>query len=161
MSQNLISAELTAADLKTVLDSLKVIKDKLPFLSTLQGDDVQNFFKVGNAYLPFLDKISQVVDTHPEILPQIFDKDEFSKDYALVKSIHPVYVQLNELAEGVKKTYFAASSDAMIEALDVYSAVKINKNKVPGLSATADELAEFFKKTKAKDSSSTEADKTK
>jgi hypothetical protein len=150
MAQNLISADLQAADVTAILESLNTVKTKLPFLSTLQGADIKYLFKVGNVYLPFIDKIYQVVTTHPEILPPVFDKDEFLRDYNLLTGIRPVFNLLNELSEGVQKTYFAASSDAMIASLEVYATVKQNKDKVAGLSVISDELSEFFKKSKAK-----------
>jgi hypothetical protein len=39
----------------------------------------------------------------------------------------------------------------MMETLDVYSAVKQNANKVPGLKVVADEMASFFAKPKRKE----------
>lgn len=150
MAQNLISAILPATDAAEVLQNLTAAKDKMPFLSTLQSVDVKYLFKVGNAYLPFLDIIYQTVQTHPEILPSVFNKEEFLRDYELMNALRPIFNQANELAESVQKTFFAASSDAMIAGLDVYAAVKQNKDKVPGLSVSHDELAKFFKKTKTK-----------
>ena len=38
----------------------------------------------------------------------------------------------------------------MAGALEVYAAVKQNRDKVPGLNVVADEMAEFFKKAKKK-----------
>jgi len=38
----------------------------------------------------------------------------------------------------------------MVAALEVYAAVKQNKDKVPGLAVVADQMAEFFAKTKTK-----------
>jgi len=155
MAQNLISASLPAADAAEVLQSLTNIKSKLSFLLSLQTEDIASLFKVGNAYLPFIDKAYQTVTTHPEILPGIFDKDEFTKDYELLSSLRPILTQINELAEGIQKTFFAVSSDSMVAALDVYAAVKQSKDKVPGLNVTADEMAAFFKKSKAKSNDST------
>jgi hypothetical protein len=55
------------------------------------------------------------------------------------------------LVEEIRKDYLlAASSDAMVEALEVYAAVKAGIDRVPGLQAAASEMAQFFKKTKAK-----------
>lgn len=122
----------------------------MPFLSALQKTDVSGLFKVGNAYLPFIDKIYQVVVAHPEILPAIFDKDEFLRDYELFKVIQPIYNQINELAEGIQKTYTSVGSDTLVAALEVYASVKQNKDKVPGLSVVGDEMAVFFKKAKSK-----------
>ena len=100
--------------------------------------------------LPFIDKAYQTVKDHPEILPSVFDKDEFFKDYELVGKIRPILNQINQLAEGLQKTYYAVVSDAMVAALDVYSAVKQHKDKVSGLNVVADDLGVFFKKSKAK-----------
>ncbi|MFT3754271.1 MAG: hypothetical protein QM800_15825 [Paludibacter sp.] len=157
MAQNLISATLSATEAAEVLQSLTTVKEKLPFLSTLQATEVKYLFKVGNAYLPFLDRIYQVVINHPEVLPAVFNKEEFLHDYELVNTMRPIFNMVNELAEGVQKTFFSATSDAMVSALEVYAAVKINKDKVPGLSVISDEMAEFFKKAKTKSTVSIEA----
>jgi len=155
MAQNLISASLPEADAAEVSLDLSNAKSKLKFLLSLQTEDVVTLFKVGNAYLPFLDKVYQVVDEHPEILPAVFDVVEFKKDYQLFKTLIPIQTQINELAEGLQKTSYAVGSDALVAALEVYAAVKQHKDKVPGLNATADELAVFFKKSKAKSTDTT------
>ncbi len=150
MAQNLISATLSADDAAAVNQNLADAKSRLNFLLSLQTADVVSMFKVGNAYLPFIDKAYQTVNAHPEILSGVFDKEEFLKDYALLSALRPIFNQINELAEGIQKTFMAVGSDTMIAALDVYSSVKQNKDKVPGLKVTADEMGEFFKKSKTK-----------
>lgn len=150
MSQNLISATLSAQDAAEVQQHLINAKTKLNFLLSLQTADVITLFKAGNAYLPFIDLAFQVVKAHPEIIPPVFDKEEFNRDYQLLSSLRPIFNQINELAESIQKTFTAVGSDAMIGALDIYTAVKQNKDKVPGLTATAEEMAVFFKKSKAK-----------
>ena len=150
MAQNLISASLSAADAAEVNQSLSAIKSKLTFLSALQSTDISGLYKVGNAYLPFLDQIHEVVETHPEILPGIFDKEEFLRDYELFNTIRPILNQINELAEGLQKAYTAVGSDTLVAALEVYAAVKQNKDKVPGLSVASDNMAVFFKRARTK-----------
>ena len=150
MSQNLISATLSAEDSAAVLESLSDAKSRLSFLVNLQPADVNSLLKMGNGYLPFIEKAYQVVIAHPEILPGVFDRDEFIRDYNLLSQIRPILNLINELAESIQKTNIAVGNDLMVGALDVYSAVKQNKNKVPGLAVTADELGEFFKKSNAK-----------
>lgn len=44
----------------------------------------------------------------------------------------------------------AAVSDTLVESLEVYAAVKQNKDKVTGLSALHDEMKTFFSRTKNK-----------
>ncbi len=150
MSQNLISATLLAQDASEVQQLLTDAKAKLSFLLSLQTDDVITLFKVGNVYLPFIDLAYQTTIAHPEILPGVFDKDEFIRDYMLLSALRPIFNQMKELLESLQKTFMAVGSDAMIEALEVYSAVKQNKDKVPGLAATAEQTAVFFKKSKPK-----------
>jgi len=150
MTQNLISATFSATDAADVQQSLTNAKNKMPFLSTMQNSLVNTIFKPGNAYLPFIDQINHVVEIHPEILPAIFDLEEFKRDYQLFKTIYPIYNQIGELMEGVKKTYTAVGSDTLVGGLEVYAAMKQNKDKIPGLSVICDELAVFFKRTRIK-----------
>jgi hypothetical protein len=153
MSQNLISAVLSKEDATEVLQHLTGIKSKLNFLLSLQTSDIVSMFKVGNAYLPFVDLAYQAAHDHPEILPPEFDREEFEKDYALLAALRPIVSQINELAEGLQKTFTAVGSDSITESLDVYDYVKQNKDKVPGLNVIAQEMAKFFKKSKIRTNS--------
>lgn len=150
MAQNLISATLSAEDAAAVQQNLTDAKARLGFLLSLQTEDIVTLFKVGNAYLPFIEKAYQAMQAHPEIIPPIFDKDEFTRDYQLLNSLRPIFNQINELTESIQKTFTAVGSDAMGASLEIYSAVKQNKDKVPGLAVTADEMAMFFKRSRAK-----------
>ena len=155
MAQNLISASLQPADAAEVQQLLSAAKAKLSFLLSLSPDDVSGIIIAGNAYLPFIDLAYQAVQSHPEILSGVFDKEEFQRDYALLGAIRPILMQMNELTESLQKTLYAASSDSFVASLDIYAAVKLNKDKVPGLNVVADEMAKFFKKTKAKGETTT------
>ncbi len=81
-------------------------------------------------------------------MPQVFDTAEFRKDYQLGKDMTPYVSQIRELLESMEDTTFAAYSDAMAGALQIYAAVQNSKDKVPGLSATADKMAAFFKRSR-------------
>lgn len=150
MSQNLISATLSADDAAAVQQNLNDAKARLGFLLSLQTEDIVTLFKAGNAYLPFIDKAYQAMVAHPEIIPPVFDKDEFTLDYNLLSALRPIFNQVSELMESIQKTFTAVGSDAMVASLEIYSAVKQNKDKVPGLAATADEMGVFFKRSRAK-----------
>jgi hypothetical protein len=150
MAQNLVSATISAEDVEKVTQNLSEIKGVLQFLTTLQSDDIQGLFKVGNNYQPFIDQAFLAAKSHPEILPGIFDKDEFLRDCDLIKALRPIVTQIKELNDSLQNTFFAANSDAMVGALEVYSAVKQNRDKVPGLNVVADDMAVFFKKSPKK-----------
>jgi hypothetical protein len=159
-SQNMISASLAAETKAEILKALEDIKSKLDFLLSLQSDDIQSLFKAGNGYLPFIEKAYAAVAEHPEILPSVFNAGEFKKDYALSKDLAPIVTRVNELAEGLQKTYTAVNSDTLAASLDVYAAVKLNRDKVPGLNVIADEMGVFFKKPARKSASPTPATKS-
>ncbi len=146
-AQNLVSATLTTEIKTEILQKLTEIKNTLDFLLSLQPKEVRALFKPGNSFAPLIDKAYQVVLDHPEILPSVFDKEEFIRDYLLSKDLAPIDNQINELAESVGKTKIAIDSDALNGAMEIYAAVKQNRNKVPGLNIIAEEMAEFFKKS--------------
>ena len=149
-TQNLVSAALSAETKTDVLDKLNSIKKSLGFLLTLKGTEVHSLFKVGNGYAPFVEKAYNAVNEHPEIMPGIFDVAEFKKDYLLSKDLIVIVDQINQLSDSLKDTLMEVSSDAINEALEVYSSVKLNSDRVPGLKVVSAEMSEFFKRTKKK-----------
>ena len=148
--QNLISAVLPAETKTEVIQKLTDIRSKLSFLLSLQSDEIQGLFKAGNGYAPFMEKAYNAANSHPEILPPVFDSAEFKKDFQLSKDLTTIVDMANELTESLQNTLIAVNSDTMTAALDVYSAVKQNRDKVPGLNVVADEMAEFFKRARKK-----------
>ena len=149
-SQNLISASLAPETKTDVLQKLADIKTKMGFLLTLQPDEIQSILKVGNAYAPFIDKAHSAINSNPQIIAGVFDLEEFNKDYTLSKDLTSIVSEINQLADSINNTLFAVNSDAMAAALEVYAAVKQNRDKVPGLNVVADDMSEFFKKAKKK-----------
>ena len=72
-----------------------------------------------------------MVNDHPEIMSIIFD-------------------QINQLSDSLKDSLTAVSSDAINEALEVYSSVKLNSARAPGLKVVLTEMSEFLNRTKKK-----------
>ena len=150
-TQNLVSASLSPEAKADIMAKLEDIRRQLAFLLSLNPGDIQGLFKAGNGYAPFLDKAYTAVSQHPGIMPAVFDVDEFRKDYALSRDLGAIVSQVNQLAEGLNNTMIAVNSDTMAGSLEVYAAVKQNRDKVPGLNVVAQEMGEFFKKAKKKE----------
>ena len=149
-TQNLISAVITP-EIKAKIDqACNQLVEALSFTVALQPGDKRAVIRAGDTFVPFIDKADKVVDSHPEILPVVFDKTEFKKDIALRQDLIPIRNRLIGLAEAVDNTLFAASSDCLVAALDVYAAVGRNLDKVPGMNAIHAEMAEFFKRSGTK-----------
>ena len=149
-SQNLISASLAPETKTDVLQKLADIKTKMGFLLTLQPDEIQGIFKAGNGYAPFIDKAHSAINSNPQIIAGVFDLEEFNKDYILSKDLTAIVSQIDQLADSLNNTLLAVNSDAMSAALEVYAAVKQNRDKVPGLNVVAEDMSDFFKKAKKK-----------
>lgn len=146
--QNLVSASLTPEQKSSITAKLNELKTDLSFVISLLPEEKKEYLRVGNVMLPLIEKAHDVAALHPEILPAIFDKEEFEDDYKLTKDLFPIANQLAELTASVQATLFAANSDAMVETLEIYAAVQQHKDKVPGLDTAAGEMKEFFKKNK-------------
>ena len=116
-SQNLVSATLTPETKAEVLQRLSEIKTKLDFLLTLQPDEVRSLVKAGNGFAPFNEKGYNSINDHPDIMPNVFDTNEFKRDFTLSKDLTPIANQINELANSLQNTLMAAGSDALVGAL--------------------------------------------
>ncbi|HEX3045827.1 MAG TPA: hypothetical protein VHY08_13800 [Bacillota bacterium] len=148
--QNLISATLDAEAKTEIMASLERVKQRLNFLLALHPEEVKGLFKAANGYAPFIEKCINAVNSRPEMMSSVFDIEEFKRDFTLIKDLTPILDEVNKLANGLQNTIMAANSDALTEALEVYGAVKLNRNKITGLNVVADDLKVFFQKVSKK-----------
>ena len=149
-TQNVISATLCEDSKADILQKLSDIKSQLNFLITLDAEQTKGLFKAGNGYAPFIEKAHAASKAHPDILPRVFNNEEFDKDFSLIEALTPIAAKVNDLAKSQQDTLVAANSDAMTESLEVYAAIKQHKDKVAGLEATYEELSVFFQRSKRK-----------
>lgn len=149
-TQNLVSATIAPETKTEIMAKLAEIRGKLTFLTSMSVDDLHGLFKVGNNFAPFLEKAHSAVNDHPDIMPRVFNLDEFNRDFDLLKDLTAIGSQLKQLSDGVQNTLQAVGSDAMAEALEVYASVKRSSDRIPGLASVSNDLSEFFKKSKAK-----------
>lgn len=147
-AQNLVSGALTPEKTLGVTKSLSDVSTNLDMLVILQPDEKKELARVGKTFGPFIELAHGVAVNHPQIMPGVFDIAEFNRDYQLPRDLGPILHQLEELSEAVQDTIFAANSDAMLEALQVYAAVQQNKDKIAGLDTIAAQMADFFKRKK-------------
>jgi hypothetical protein len=148
MAQNLVSASLAEEKAAGILKKIKEVRNDLDFLVSLSPEEMQGLVKTGNNFMPFVEKAYNVICSHPEIMPGTFDIEEFKRDYHLSKDLIPIVNESAALTEGLQNTHTAVKSDSMTGSLEIYSAVKASKDKIPGLNVVADEMSEFFKKNK-------------
>ena len=88
-SQNLISATLSEETKTEITQALTEVRNKLEFLLSMQPDEIKSIFKAGNGFIPFIDKAYNVVNAHPEILPSVFNVEEFKKRLPACQESYP------------------------------------------------------------------------
>ena len=144
MDQNLVNAELPAADAVEIDTAIETIKSKTNFTISLTPEEKAGLVKMGNVFRQPVVIAMNVVTEHPEIMPGTFDVANFKKDYNLVLALQPISQKLHVLLQAIDDTIMAAESDSVTAMLEVYGEVKTHKDKLPGLNAVYNEMRTFF-----------------
>jgi hypothetical protein len=143
MTDNRISASLSAADRQAVLDAINTIRQKLPFLIDLSPEDRHTLPKMGDSSQAFVAQAIQVAEQNADILPRSFDVAEMRKDVDLLAALAPVRAALAQLSELVEDSYMAIGSEAYTAALLVYQYARA-ASKGAALDGALDALGQRF-----------------
>ena len=139
MSTNRVSAVLNDADKTAVLEALAQVKEKMPFLINLTGQERKRSRTMGAKSVEYVNLSLQSSKTFGSLIPPSVDVSEFSKDVTLVNQLLEVRMEVDALLEGIDDTMLAAGSDAMRYADLVYSYLKTGSKTNAGVkSVTAD-----------------------
>ena len=97
MSDNRLSAALTAAEVDEVMQALHTIKQTMPFLLALSSDERRALPQPGDRGRAFISKAMEVATQNPDILPGVFDLSEMRKDVELTNALQPIVIALSQL----------------------------------------------------------------
>ncbi len=159
MAYSNISEILNPQDVIDVKAAIKTIETKLPFLVVLTSDEKGGLFKLGSKSVDFVDGALNASKNFPDIFPKNFNASEFEKDALLFKALADIAQPLASLSQKLDDTFTAVGSEAMSEALQVYSYVQTAAPVTPGLQPIADQLSERFKRQGYKKAQATPATK--
>lgn len=150
----LISAEISANNLKEALDAISTVKNALPFLVNLTNQQRQILPKMDDIRRPFVEKALAYAKSEPKVCPPYVDLDEFEKDLDLYKNLSTIFQEINKLNEMIDDTRLASSVDAYTAALAIYNSAKMAaKTNVPGVDTIVDDLKSLFESQGATDAS--------
>ncbi len=150
MSTNRVSATLNEADKTAVLEALAQVKEKMPFLINLSGQDRKRSRKMGAKSVEYVNLNLQGSQTFGSLIPPSVDVSEFAKDVTLVNQLLAVRMEVETLLEGIDDTMLAAGSDAMQYADLVYAYLKRGSKSNAGVkSVTANIAKRFIRRSKA------------
>ncbi|MDP4266385.1 MAG: hypothetical protein Q8880_03000 [Bacteroidota bacterium] len=132
--ENLISFNLTAAEItqiETALQTIKtVIQGKVINLTT---EERQEYGKVGNERANFIVKALGYMLQRPDLVPNYINLTEFQNDVAARQSIVPLLNQATEIHEMFSDTNLLLGTDVYNTAIAFYRNVKIAaQQNVPG-----------------------------
>jgi len=140
MPQNLISYQLTSADLAAVDGALKTLEDRLASLIDLTPVQRRTLVKMGDKSEAFARKAVEVLNTNPNLLPGNFDLAELRRDLAGFDQLRSRLMRVARIHERMADSQLALGSDVMSATLEGYAFLKV-AGQGEGLDAARKALA--------------------
>ena len=125
MSQNLISLQLTTADLSAVDAALKTLEDKFVGLVDLSIEQRSTVTKMGDKSEAFCRKAVEVLGNNPGVLAANYNLAEVKRDLAAFDALRPRLVRVEKLVEKMRDSQMALGSDLMTASLEGYAYLKV------------------------------------
>ncbi len=147
MSQNLISLDITDAQIATALDALTAREGALTGLISLDNDERRRLTKMGQKSEFFCRQALGVLAQNPQIVPPSLGLADAQADLLALDRLRPVLDRLQRLAERGDDTETALGSDVMDVAREGYGLLKVSGSH-QGLDAARKELSSRWAKTR-------------
>lgn len=125
MSQNLISANVTAERLAAIDGALAILEENLDLLIELSADQRRSLSKMGDKSEAFCRQALIVLAQNKRIIPPELDLAEAENDLRNLDLLRPRFVRLRQLVARADDTEMALGSDLMSAALDGYALAKV------------------------------------
>ncbi len=150
MAQNIISLNLTDADLSAIDQALALLEEKLTPLIGLSPEVRRGLVKMGDKSEAFCRETLMVLAQNTHLLPPSFDLADAENDLAQLDKLRPRAARLRRLLERAEDGETALGSDVMSAALEGYALLKVS-GKGAGLDALTQGIsARFTRKAKVK-----------
>lgn len=157
MSQNLISLQLSTADLAALDGALKTVEDKLTGLIDLSIEQRRFLNKMGDKSEAFARSAVEVLGNNPNVLPANFNLAEVRRDLSAFDQLRSRLVRVNRIQERMADSQLALGSDVMNAVLEGYAFLKV-AGKGEGLDAARKALSVRFAKSARKKENGTVAE---
>lgn len=125
MSQNLISLQLSAADLTAVDAALKTLEEKFAGLIDLSIEQRSTITKMGDKSEAFCRKAVEVLSNNPGVLSVNYNLAEVKRDLAAFDALRPRLLRVGKLYEKMQDSQMALGSDLMTASLEGYAFLKV------------------------------------
>jgi len=143
---NVISSEINPKSVKEILDMIKAIKAKMPYLNDIDSSSQLLLPKLQEEQVPFVSKCLSHAKNVSAIAPSYIDIDEFEKALNSFNELKAVLHSLKTLTEMVENTIAVSGSDAYVAAVSIFNSVKkqANNNSIPQINSIHFDLTKSF-----------------
>ena len=125
MTQNLVSLDISAADVAEFDAALAVIEKLDKTLLSLTADEVKGLSKMGDKSEQFCRQAAMVLGQNRDVLPATFALDEMVSDLAAFDMLRPRAVRLHDAVAKLDDTLMALGSDVMVAASKGYGLMQM------------------------------------
>lgn len=146
MTQNIVSLNLTDAQLQAVDAALGELETQLAGLVALSTPQKRSLRKMGSKSEAFCRQAMLLLQQNPEVVPANVVAARPVEDLAMLDKLRPRLLRLTRLAERGADTDIALGSDVMAAALQVYGQLKLT-GAGEGLQALRRDLGTRFTRT--------------
>lgn len=152
--ENVVSIQIPDKEWKEIQALVKSVREKLDaYLISLKPEERKGLAKMSDKTLPFVEKVTEYVKSHPEFVPVYLQTKELLIDVKAYNDLIQVYRQIEQLCSRLDDTVMLSGSEAYVAALAYYNSVKqAAKMNVPNAKNIYKDLkARFEKKIEKKD----------
>ena len=125
MTQNLVSLDISAADVAEFDAALAVIEKFVKPLLSLTADEVKGLSKMGDKSEQFCRQAAMLLGQNRDVLPATFALDEMVSDLAAFDMLRPRAVRLHDAVAKLDDTLMALGSDVMVAASKGYGLMQM------------------------------------
>ena len=125
MTQNLVSLDISAADVAEFDAALAVIERFVKPLLSLTADEVKGLSKMGDKSEQFCRQAAMLLGQNRDVLPATFALDEMVSDLAAFDMLRPRAVRLHDAVAKLDDTLMALGSDVMVAASKGYGLMQM------------------------------------
>jgi len=145
---NFISKDINPQSINEIVELVKTIKSKMPYLSDLDTSSQLLLPKLTEEQVPFAEKCLSHAQNVPAIAPSYIDIEEFHKALTLFNELQKIQKALHKLTELVDSTVAITGSDAYVAAISIFKNVRkqADNESIPQIRSILFDLNKMFDK---------------
>lgn len=151
--ENRISIIITDAEKTDILGKIQNVDGSMPWLITLDKDEVAGELKLDKDSILYLDETVSIVNQLDDLIKKD-KKEEFIKDVNFYRAMLPVVLAQTALSNKITKTMIRCGQETNDVFREVYKTLQIKAKHDSSYQPYLDKLTPYFKKFGKKKGSS-------